>query len=56
MIFDYIILYIVILCFLAGPRTVVNYGTVQGYILGWDIRANRTAWKLKHDLSKGNES
>ncbi|KAF6037532.1 PIK3R4 [Bugula neritina] len=36
-----------------GRRTVINYATVNGHIIGWDLRANRTIFTLKHSLDKG---
>ncbi|XP_067950681.1 phosphoinositide 3-kinase regulatory subunit 4-like [Watersipora subatra] len=36
-----------------GPRDVICYGTVNGNILGWDLRSGKIAYKLKHPLQKG---
>lgn len=29
------------------------YATVNGSLVGWDLRCNSNAWTLKHDLKLG---
>lgn len=29
------------------------YATVNGSLVGWDLRSNSNAWTLKHDLKLG---
>lgn len=37
----------------AGSQSVLVYSTLYGNIVGWDIRAPGTAWRLKNDLKQG---
>ncbi|KAJ9580221.1 hypothetical protein L9F63_004121 [Diploptera punctata] len=37
----------------AGAQSVLVYATMYGSIVGWDLRAPGTAWKLDNDLKKG---
>ena len=39
-------------CF-AGAQSVLVYATMYGSVVGWDLRAPGTAWKLDNDLKKG---
>jgi hypothetical protein len=37
----------------AGSQSVLVYATMYGSIVGWDLRAPGTAWKLENDLKRG---
>lgn len=39
--------------FNSGAQTVLAYATVNGYVVGWDLRSNSNAWTLRHDLRQG---
>ncbi|KAA0703513.1 Phosphoinositide 3-kinase regulatory subunit 4 [Triplophysa tibetana] len=39
--------------FNSGPQTVLAYATVNGFLVGWDLRSNSNAWTLRHDLRQG---
>ncbi|OXB69693.1 UNVERIFIED_CONTAM: hypothetical protein H355_010109 [Colinus virginianus] len=39
--------------FNSGAQSVLAYGTVNGSLVGWDLRSNSNAWTLKHDLKLG---
>ncbi|XP_052474106.1 phosphoinositide 3-kinase regulatory subunit 4 isoform X2 [Carassius gibelio] len=39
--------------FNSGAQTVLAYATVNGYLVGWDLRSNSNAWTLRHDLRQG---
>ncbi|XP_059364183.1 phosphoinositide 3-kinase regulatory subunit 4-like isoform X1 [Carassius carassius] len=39
--------------FNSGAQTVLAYATVNGYLVGWDLRSNSNAWTLRHDLRLG---
>lgn len=36
-----------------GSQAVLVYATVYGYVIGWDTRANRTAWEIKNKSREG---
>uniref|UniRef100_A0A8C2H1G9 non-specific serine/threonine protein kinase n=1 Tax=Cyprinus carpio TaxID=7962 RepID=A0A8C2H1G9_CYPCA len=36
-----------------GAQTVLAYATVNGFLVGWDLRSNTNAWTLRHDLRLG---
>jgi phosphoinositide-3-kinase regulatory subunit 4 len=36
-----------------GAQSVLVYATMYGSIVGWDLRAPGTAWKLENDLKRG---
>ncbi|XP_022087879.1 phosphoinositide 3-kinase regulatory subunit 4-like [Acanthaster planci] len=36
-----------------GSQSVVAYATVQGYLVGWDLRAPGVAWRLRNQLKHG---
>jgi phosphoinositide-3-kinase regulatory subunit 4 len=36
-----------------GAQSVLVYATMYGAIVGWDLRAPGTAWKLENDLKRG---
>ncbi|VDH98516.1 phosphoinositide-3-kinase, regulatory subunit 4 [Mytilus galloprovincialis] len=36
-----------------GAQSVLAYATVNGYIMGFDLRSNKEVWKLKNDPKKG---
>lgn len=36
-----------------GAQSVLAYATVNGYIIGFDLRSNKEVWKLKNDEKKG---
>ncbi|XP_041377701.1 phosphoinositide 3-kinase regulatory subunit 4-like [Gigantopelta aegis] len=37
----------------AGSQSVLTYATVNGYLMGWDLRSNSMAWQLKNDARTG---
>jgi hypothetical protein len=39
--------------FFSGAQSVLAYATVNGYIVGFDLRSNKEVWKLKNDPRKG---
>uniref|UniRef100_A0A8C5PK20 Phosphoinositide 3-kinase regulatory subunit 4 n=1 Tax=Leptobrachium leishanense TaxID=445787 RepID=A0A8C5PK20_9ANUR len=39
--------------FNAGNQSVLAYATVNGSLVGWDLRSSSNAWTLKHDLRLG---
>ncbi|XP_067857094.1 phosphoinositide 3-kinase regulatory subunit 4 isoform X4 [Heptranchias perlo] len=39
--------------FNAGAQSVLAYATVNGSLVGWDLRSSTNAWTLKHDLRLG---
>lgn len=39
--------------FNSGSQSVLAYATVNGSLVGWDLRSNTNAWTLKHDLRLG---
>ncbi|XP_030300799.1 phosphoinositide 3-kinase regulatory subunit 4 isoform X2 [Calypte anna] len=39
--------------FNSGVQSVLAYGTVNGSLVGWDLRSSSNAWTLKHDLKLG---
>ncbi|XP_056142008.1 phosphoinositide 3-kinase regulatory subunit 4 isoform X2 [Lampris incognitus] len=39
--------------FNAGAQSVLAYATVNGSVVGWDLRSNTNAWTLHHDLRLG---
>ncbi|XP_069762900.1 phosphoinositide 3-kinase regulatory subunit 4 isoform X3 [Narcine bancroftii] len=39
--------------FNAGTQSVLAYATVNGSLVGWDLRSSTNAWTLKHDLRLG---
>ncbi|XP_068178962.1 phosphoinositide 3-kinase regulatory subunit 4 [Antennarius striatus] len=39
--------------FNAGAQSVLAYATVNGALIGWDLRAGANAWALRHDLRLG---
>ncbi|KAK2909654.1 phosphoinositide 3-kinase regulatory subunit 4 isoform X1 [Channa argus] len=39
--------------FNSGPQSVLAYATVNGSLVGWDLRSNSNAWTLRHDLRLG---
>ncbi|XP_052002420.1 phosphoinositide 3-kinase regulatory subunit 4-like isoform X2 [Xyrauchen texanus] len=39
--------------FNSGSQTVLAYATVNGFLVGWDLRSNSNAWTLRHDLRLG---
>ncbi|XP_074844396.1 phosphoinositide 3-kinase regulatory subunit 4 isoform X2 [Carettochelys insculpta] len=39
--------------FNSGAQSVLAYATVNGSLVGWDLRSNSNAWTLKHDLRLG---
>ena len=36
-----------------GAQSVLAYATVNGLLVGWDLRAPRVAWQLKNDPRHG---
>jgi hypothetical protein len=36
-----------------GAQSVLVYATMYGSIVGWDLRAPGTAWKLENELKRG---
>lgn len=39
--------------FNSGAQSVLAYATVNGSLIGWDLRSSSNAWTLKHDLKSG---
>uniref|UniRef100_A0A3B3BF04 non-specific serine/threonine protein kinase n=1 Tax=Oryzias melastigma TaxID=30732 RepID=A0A3B3BF04_ORYME len=39
--------------FNSGTQSVLAYATVNGSLVGWDLRSNTNAWTLRHDLRLG---
>ncbi|XP_061573791.1 phosphoinositide 3-kinase regulatory subunit 4-like isoform X2 [Cololabis saira] len=39
--------------FNSGNQSVLAYATVNGSLVGWDVRCNANAWTLRHDLRLG---
>ncbi|XP_069504836.1 phosphoinositide 3-kinase regulatory subunit 4 [Ambystoma mexicanum] len=39
--------------FNSGSQSVLAYATVNGSLVGWDLRSSSNAWMLKHDLRLG---
>nr|XP_020473104.1 phosphoinositide 3-kinase regulatory subunit 4 isoform X2 [Monopterus albus] len=39
--------------FNSGAHSVLAYATVNGSLVGWDLRSNSNAWTLRHDLRLG---
>lgn len=39
--------------FNAGAQSVLAYATVNGLLVGWDLRCGANAWTLRHDLRLG---
>ncbi|XP_071324343.1 phosphoinositide 3-kinase regulatory subunit 4 isoform X1 [Trachinotus anak] len=39
--------------FNSGAQSVLAYATVNGSLVGWDLRSNSNAWTLRHDLRLG---
>uniref|UniRef100_A0A667Z7L3 non-specific serine/threonine protein kinase n=1 Tax=Myripristis murdjan TaxID=586833 RepID=A0A667Z7L3_9TELE len=39
--------------FNSGAQSVLAYATVNGCLVGWDLRSNSNAWTLRHDLRLG---
>ncbi|CAL8288179.1 unnamed protein product [Merluccius merluccius] len=39
--------------FNSGAQSVLAYATVNGGLVGWDLRCNSNAWTLRHDLRLG---
>ncbi|XP_010162922.1 phosphoinositide 3-kinase regulatory subunit 4, partial [Antrostomus carolinensis] len=39
--------------FNSGAQSILAYGTVNGSLVGWDLRSSSNAWTLKHDLKLG---
>ncbi|XP_057691095.1 phosphoinositide 3-kinase regulatory subunit 4 [Corythoichthys intestinalis] len=39
--------------FNSGAQSVLAYATVNGSLVGWDLRSNADAWTLRHDLRLG---
>ncbi|XP_062321227.1 phosphoinositide 3-kinase regulatory subunit 4 isoform X1 [Osmerus eperlanus] len=39
--------------FNSGAQSVLAYATVNGSLVGWDLRSNTSAWTLHHDLRLG---
>ncbi|KAI5606557.1 phosphoinositide 3-kinase regulatory subunit 4 isoform X1, partial [Silurus asotus] len=39
--------------FNSGTQSVLAYATVNGSLVGWDMRSNTNAWTLRHDLRLG---
>ncbi|XP_074539851.1 phosphoinositide 3-kinase regulatory subunit 4 [Halichoeres trimaculatus] len=39
--------------FNSGAQSVLAYATVNGSLVGWDLRSNTNAWTLRHDLRLG---
>ncbi|XP_018329607.1 phosphoinositide 3-kinase regulatory subunit 4 [Agrilus planipennis] len=40
-------------CFDSGPQNLLVYATLYGSIVGWDLRAPGTAWRLENGLKNG---
>lgn len=39
--------------FSSGAQSILAYATVNGALVGWDLRSSSNAWALKHDLKSG---
>ncbi|XP_051922642.1 phosphoinositide 3-kinase regulatory subunit 4 [Hippocampus zosterae] len=39
--------------FNSGAQAVLAYATVNGSLVGWDLRSNSNAWTLRHDMRLG---
>ncbi len=39
--------------YVAGAQSVLTYATVNGLLVGWDLRSPKTAWRLKNDPKHG---
>ncbi|XP_068401999.1 phosphoinositide 3-kinase regulatory subunit 4 isoform X2 [Eschrichtius robustus] len=39
--------------FNSGAQSVLAYATVNGALVGWDLRSSSNAWTLRHDLKSG---
>lgn len=39
--------------FSSGAQSVLAYATVNGALVGWDLRSSSNAWTLRHDLKAG---
>ncbi|XP_061050672.1 phosphoinositide 3-kinase regulatory subunit 4 isoform X4 [Eubalaena glacialis] len=39
--------------FNSGAQSVLAYATVNGALVGWDLRSSNNAWTLRHDLKSG---
>ncbi|MEJ1285742.1 phosphoinositide-3-kinase regulatory subunit 4 [Cricetulus griseus] len=39
--------------FNSGAQSILAYATVNGSLVGWDLRSSSNAWTLKHDLKSG---
>uniref|UniRef100_H3CAL5 non-specific serine/threonine protein kinase n=1 Tax=Tetraodon nigroviridis TaxID=99883 RepID=H3CAL5_TETNG len=39
--------------FNSGAQSVLAYATVNGWLVGWDLRSGANAWTLRHDLRLG---
>lgn len=37
----------------AGPQSVLVYATLYGSLVGWDLRASGTSWRLENGLKQG---
>lgn len=37
----------------SGPQSVLVYATLYGALVGWDLRAPGTAWRLENNLKHG---
>ena len=38
---------------LLGAQSVLTYATVNGLLVGWDLRSPKNAWQLKNDPKHG---
>lgn len=38
---------------LIGSQNIITYATVHGLLIGWDLRSQKVAWKLKNDPKHG---
>jgi len=38
----------------SGTKSVLAYATVNGHLIGWDLRSPDYAWVLKNDPKNGN--
>ena len=36
-----------------GAQSVLTYATVNGLLVGWDLRSPKNAWQLKNDPKHG---
>ena len=40
--------------YISGSQAILTYATVQGYLIGWDLRApGGVAWRLRNDPKHG---